>query len=240
MRSRNSLLVARPVLLGEDLHLAEAAEAGRLHPAPDLRGGRCSPRRAGRDPAADPRWASSSRRRGRRTGARRARSAGSRSRSVGIPPQVVDVDRHAHVVGADGLGDVVGLAPGVDGRAIVGVHRVQRLDGQPHPVRLGVGQHRLDAGADLIARRRQRLARHRPADQHHERRAQRGGLVDGPAVVVQRLVAGPPASRCGKKPPRHSETISRPWPRSSSPACAGSCPARASRQTVMPLTPALA
>ena len=106
---------------------------------------------------------------------------------LGIPPQVVHVDRHADVRRTDGLGDVVGLAHGVDRRAIVGVHRVQRLDGQLDVGRLRVGQHRLDAGADLIARLGQRLARHRPAHQHHHRRAHRRGLVDGPAVVVERL-----------------------------------------------------
>jgi hypothetical protein len=50
-----------------------------------------------------------------------------------------------------GLGHVVGLRQGVDGRAVAGVHGVQRLDGQLHPGRGRMGQTGGDAVADLPA-----------------------------------------------------------------------------------------
>ena len=106
-----------------------------------------------------------------------------------IPPQVIHVHGDADVGRRDGLGQIVGLAHGADGRAIVGVHRMQRFDGQLDVVGLRVRQHRLDAGANLIARLGQRLPGHGATDQHDHRGAQRGGFVDGAAVVIEGLFA---------------------------------------------------
>src|SRR5205085_2202475 len=57
---------------------------------------------------------------------------------VRVPPKVVDVHRHAHLRGVQFNGHVVGLGQRVDGGAGVGVHGVERLDGE------------LDAGGDCV------------------------------------------------------------------------------------------
>ena len=52
------------------------------------------------------------------------------------------------------------------------------------PHGFGMGQRGFDALADVLPRRRQRHVRCGPADQHDVGRAQRGGFIDGPQVVV--------------------------------------------------------
>ena len=102
----------------------------------------------------------------------------------------------------------------------------------------GVGQHRLDAGADLIARHCQRLARHRPAHQHHDRARParrprrwpcgcRPGALSRPACVAVREEAAPA---------QRDDLQARPAQQRARPARDRARRA-ASRQTVMPLTP---
>ena len=112
-------------------------------------------------------------------------------------------------------------APGADGRAIVGVHRVQRLDRQLHAVGLGVGQHRLDAGADLIARRRQRLAGHRPAHQHDHRARPARRPRRWPGGCRRAPSAGRPRRGAGRSRRDTATRCCSPSPRSRSPACGG-------------------
>ncbi len=85
------------------------------------------------------------------------------------------------------LGEVERLAQGGDHAAVRSEHRVQRLDGQPHAGRgaygtsapIGVGDVR--AGAVEVAA----AGRQAAGDQDQDRRAERGRLVDGAAVVVE-------------------------------------------------------
>src|SRR5690606_19098183 len=61
-----------------------------------------------------------------------------RGRGV-VPPDVVRVDGDADLVGGEAFGEVEGLGEGGDHAAVGGEHGVERLDGQPHSVFLGVG-----------------------------------------------------------------------------------------------------
>lgn len=108
----------------------------------------------------------------------------------GVPPDVVDVDGDADEVVAEGHDHVVGHVEGADGGAAVGVHGVQRLNGQLDAAGLGMREDGGDAIEDLLAGDRQFHFGVRAADEHHDRRAQRGGLVDDLAVVGLGLFAG--------------------------------------------------
>ncbi len=102
---------------------------------------------------------------------------------LGVPPDVVGVDHHAHPLGLEALGQVERLRQRHHHRALGDHHRVQRLDAQPYAVLGGVGEERLDALEHLAPRRLQVAVGRRPADQHQHVRAQLGRLLHRRAIV---------------------------------------------------------
>jgi len=69
----------------------------------------------------------------------------------GIPPEVIDIDGDADERRVEFLGHVVGLAEGVHGGAVAGIHRMQRFDGEFDVGGLAIGEEGGDAVADLLA-----------------------------------------------------------------------------------------
>ena len=108
---------------------------------------------------------------------------------MGVPPDVVGVDHHAHVGGIEALGQLQRLREGHHHGALGDHHRVQGLDAQPHAALDGVRGERLDPLEHLPACGRQVAVGGRPAHQHEHRRAELRGLVHGGAVVRVALAA---------------------------------------------------
>ncbi len=109
---------------------------------------------------------------------------------VGIPPRVVDIDGKPEVRWrAEGVADGVRALHRVDRRAVVGIHRMQRLDGELHAGLLGVRKKILDPGGDLVAGGFEGLRGIGPADEDQRRRADFRALVDGLEVVVEERLA---------------------------------------------------
>ena len=110
---------------------------------------------------------------------------------IGVPPDVIGVDRDADAV-AQFVAEVVRLRERVHAGAVGGVHGMQRLDRERHARLPRVRQKRVQCLAHLAARA-VKIARafRQAADHEHEAlRADRGGFVDGAAVVVDRGAAG--------------------------------------------------
>ena len=115
------------------------------------------------------------------------RNPGKRALELGVPPDVIDVDRDAQPR-AEFFAQRVGLRHGVDAGAVRRVHRMQRLDCESHPARPRVIEDACDPFLDQAARRGDVLAAFRqPAhDQHQALRRKRRRLVDGAPVLVDR------------------------------------------------------
>ena len=119
-------------------------------------------------------------------------AAGARdlAREVGIPPDVIDVDRDADAF-AQLVAEVVGLRERVHAGAVGGEHRMQRLDRERHACLPRIGQQRGEPSRTCRARVGDvARALRQPADHEDEAlRADGGGFVDGAAVVVERRAA---------------------------------------------------
>ena len=110
-----------------------------------------------------------------------------------IPPGVIDVDGDADAR-AKRVAQIERLLERVHARAIAGVHRMQRFDGQRHMASARMRQHGGQSVGDHGARRRNILGRRRKTthDHHQTIGAERRGFVDGALVVVDGGRPSPP------------------------------------------------
>ena len=124
-----------------------------------------------------------------------------------VPPEVIDVDRNADLRRVQMLDDVVGLGKRIDRAAAVGVHRMQRLDGERHARRLCVLEQLTQAVAYHFAGACQILRydiaasvlRESANDQHQAARSQGKCFVDCATIVIERCTTAF-AIRRGKHP----------------------------------------
>ena len=86
----------------------------------------------------------------------------------------------------------------VDRTPVVGIHRVQRLDGKTDPGLCSGWQDRGDSLRNLFTGFGQGLPGNGSADEHHQRCPECVGLLDRQKVVVHRPLAGS-SVRCRKK-----------------------------------------
>ena len=123
-------------------------------------------------------------------------SADNLRQQLGIPPDVIDVERDAQRAGAPRIQPVANIQRlfcGVDASAVGGIGRMQRLDRQRH-LRSARVVHQLGEDIfhlrpccrDIPGRRtaRPRILRQSAGHQHDAGRAERLCLIDGAAVVV--------------------------------------------------------
>ena len=112
---------------------------------------------------------------------------------IGIPPDVIGIDRDADAL-AQLVAEIVGVRERVHAGAVGGEHRMQRLDRQRYLCLPRIGQERGERVADLASRVGDVARAFRQAADHENEalRADRGGFVDGAAVVVER---GAPSCR---------------------------------------------
>ncbi len=108
-----------------------------------------------------------------------------------VPPDMVDIGGDADPFLAQLVDHVVALADGVDRAAAVGVHGVERLNGELDAGGAGVVDAGGDARGDLFPVLGQGQLREGATDEYDLGCADRCGLVEGLAVVVERgLPAG--------------------------------------------------
>ena len=130
----------------------------------------------------------------------------------GVPPHVVHVDRHPDKRRREPLGHRIGLRQRARHRAVARVHRVQRLDGQPHAALRRVRQHRPDPVLDHLPGAVQIAVRRRPSTP--------APAPAAPSAAASSMARRLSSIRCwrssalaaGKKPPRHRLETLRPAP----------------------------
>ena len=177
-----------PVVLGEDLHFDRAGVAGLLHPAADARKvhhavahhAAIQQQVASRhEPVADV----------EREQTRLPAGACDLGLEGGVPPHVVDVHGNADRAAAariQGGADVERLLQRRQAGAIGAVHGMQRLERQGDAGCSGVLEQQAGAFQHLGARACQVLRTLRQPAHDHDKAgcSQLGGLVDGPAIVL--------------------------------------------------------
>ena len=182
-------LIAAPPLVGENFDLAVAGEAGGIDPVADFAevdaafahqaavveeiGGR-------RFPIADMEG---------------VQAAGLASEinlrlQLRVPPDVIHIHGDADGLWrAEDVADFMRLAHRVHRAAVIGIHRMQRLNGEFHTRRLRRRQTSRDAFRDLLAGFDQTLPRNGSADQNDEWSADGVRLLNGSPIIVDGFLA---------------------------------------------------
>ncbi len=197
-------LIAAPPFVGEDFDLAMASEAGGVHPIADFAdvdaafahqatvveeiGG-------GRFPIADMEGVQAT-----------CLACEINLRlQLRVPPDVIDIHRDTHRSGrTERIANLMRLAHRVHRAAIIGIHRMQRLDGEFHARSLRRRQTGRDTVGDLFARFGKTLPRNGSADQNDERSADGVRLLDGEEIVVDGFL--PVRSRFGREKAATAQT----------------------------------
>lgn len=145
------VLVHGPEAVGEDLDFARAGEAGLIHPGGDFGDGDAAFAHeaavvenvsGGCTPVADV------------EGEQPLLDGGQIDLGAqgGVPPHMIDIHRDAEAGGrVEGITDFMRLAHGVHRAAVIGIHRVQRFDGEFDTGGFGIRQHGGNAFGDLMA-----------------------------------------------------------------------------------------